>query len=97
MALPFTGWGRAAPPELPLPHRHGRAGFTPLLRGVVPVTRSDQLSYHPGTRPGLWVGTPQPLSHLRPAGARDGTSPVELRLQDLHDSGQQQDTLEKIR
>lgn len=49
----------------------------------------DQLSYHPGSHPVLWVSLPQHLSHLWPAGKREGTGPVESELQGLHNSRQQ--------
>jgi hypothetical protein len=49
----------------------------------------DQLSYHPGPDPELWVRT-----HLWTAGVCEEGGPADPKLQDLHDTKQQQDNLE---
>lgn len=38
--------------------------------------RADQLSYHPGSDPGLGVGPSQHLPHLGTAGAHKGAGPL---------------------
>lgn len=72
-ALPHT-LGKCGPN----PH-HGiwRAGSTLHPRGVNSVVNTDQLNSYPGTHPGLWVGTPQHLPYLRPAGVHEETDPAE--------------------
>lgn len=58
--------------SIPL-HGCRRAGSVPYLRRVGPPTQTDQLSFHPGTHPGFWVGIPWHLPHLWPARTWDGT------------------------
>lgn len=73
----------------PTPH-HGlrKAGFTSLLRRVIPVAaRTDQLTCYLDTHPGLVVGTLQHLPHLEYVKG--------LILRYLHGSGQQQDIREE--
>jgi hypothetical protein len=45
-----------------------------------------QLSFHLGPDPMLWVGLKH-LPHLLTAGACEGTSPTDPKLEDLHDTG----------
>ena len=56
---------------------------------------ADQLSYHSGPDPGFWIGTPQHLTHLWVAGAHERTGPTDPKLQNLHDTGQQQNIREE--
>lgn len=39
-------------------HGRGRTGSAPLLEGVVPMTQTNQLDYHPDPHSGPWVGPP---------------------------------------
>jgi len=59
--------------------------------------QADQLSYYPGQDPGLWVDPPQHLLHLWTVGACEGADPIASKLQDLHDTGQEQDIWEESR
>ena len=53
--------------------------------------RADQLKHHQGPDPGLGGGPPQHLPHLSTLGAGEGSWPADPKLQDLHDTGQQQE------
>jgi hypothetical protein len=54
---------------------------------------ANQLSFHPGPDSVLWVGPPQHSPHLINCWSswRGWSSPIDSKLQDLHDTGQQQD------
>lgn len=54
--------------------------------------KAGQLSYHLSQDPGLWVGSPQHLPHLWATEMYEGAGPEDPRLQDLHDTGKQQNT-----
>jgi hypothetical protein len=56
---------------------------------------ADQLTYHPGSDPGVWDGLPQNLRCLSTGKVHEGAGPTELKLQDLHDTEQQQDIHKK--
>lgn len=71
-------------------HGCGRAGYAPCLRKMVPAGQTDQLSFHAGKYPGLWIATAQHLSNLWCDGVREGTDP------DLHDAEGQQDIWEEF-
>lgn len=60
-------------------HQCQRAGSAPYLWGMVPAARTEQLSNHPGTHPGLSVGTLHCLIHLWSAAVHEGTGPVETQ------------------
>lgn len=77
----------------------GRAGSTlhlgskeelALVAWVLVSLWADQLSYYPGSHPGLWVGPPR----LWVAGACEGASPAQQKLQDRHNSGQQRSRID---
>lgn len=53
--------------------------------------QANQLTYHPVLDPRLWTGSPQYVPQLWDAGSHKWTSPAERKLQDLNDSGPQQD------
>lgn len=82
--------GKAGPIPFQLPQAGelvpplaGQAGELVLVAQVQESREADQLSYHPG---------PDPASpHLRTPGAFNRAGPSEPKLQDLHDTGQQQD------
>lgn len=65
-------------------HHYGRADSTLYLRGMVPVTWSDQLCYHPDTHPRLLVDTPQYLPCLWSAVACEGTGAAKSQSHNLH-------------
>lgn len=46
--------------------------------------------------PGQWISPVQHLPHIWTAGIRKGIGPADLKLQDLPDTGQQQDSQEKF-
>lgn len=49
--------------------------------------RADQLCNYPGSESGLGVDLPQHLPHLCSAGAHEGMSPEDSKLQDVHNNG----------
>lgn len=53
--------------------------------------RAEQPSYHPGLELKLWVGPLQHPPHLWILGAYEGYEPINLKLQDLHNTGKQLD------
>ena len=55
----------------------------------------DQLSYQAGPDPGLWDGLPQNLYYLQTVEMCERASPADPKLQDLYDTGQQQDNQEE--
>lgn len=59
--------------------------------------QADQPCNYSGPEPGLWVGPPQYPPHLGSAGAHEGTSFADPKLQNLHDIGQQQDVQEELK
>jgi hypothetical protein len=59
------------------------------------IWQAGELSYHPGLDPGLWVGPPQQLPNLWSAGEYEGISPADTKMQDSHDTRQQQNILEE--
>ena len=73
-------WGELAPP--PADGLAGGGTETSPCGADKEEPAADQLSYHPGPHPGLWVGSPQNL-HLWTAGARERASPADPKLQDL--------------
>jgi hypothetical protein len=56
---------------------------------------ADQLSYHPCTDPGLWVGPTQNLNNLKMFRMCERSRPADPKLQDLPDTEQQQDNQEE--
>jgi hypothetical protein len=59
------------------------------------ILQADQFRYLSDQHTGLWVGLPQYLSCWWIPGVRKGSGPTDLKLQDLHDTGQQQNILEE--
>lgn len=49
---------------------------------------------YPGPEGGLWVGPPQ-IPHLWSVGASKGNGPADPKMQNLHNTGQQQESQEK--
>ena len=89
--------------ELALPPADGaigqpswsHSGELLLMVKIGECWQADQLSYHPGPDPELWVGPPQSLYYLQMVGICEKISPAVPKQQDLHDARQQQDNWEE--
>ena len=71
------------------------AGELTLVVWIRERWRDDQLSFHPGPDSGLSISPPQNLYHLCTVGTCERACPAIPRLQDLYDTGQQQDDREE--
>lgn len=69
------------------------AGELALAAQIRESWQNILLNYHPG--PGLWVDLHQNLHHLWTVGACERTNSADPKLQDLHDTEQQQDNQEE--
>jgi hypothetical protein len=95
-------WGWAGPKgrrvgELTPPPANGGIRWPSWRAQIRGSWHSDQLRYHPGSDPRLWLVPPQSLYYLLMVGMCGRASPAEPKLQDLHDAGQQQDNWEEPR
>ena len=85
-------------------HGYRRAGLDGMCLGELtpPLAweaweswQADQFSYHTGSDPGFELIPPQHPPHLWTAGVCEGDGSTDPNLQDLHDTGQQQDISEE--
>ena len=58
---------------------------------------ADPHSYHPGPDPGFWISPSQNLYHLGTVGMHKRAGSADSKLQDLCDTGQQQDNQKEFR